>query len=142
MIFDLPPPDPALEISVASRGYSKGVAQTDGIQVVIRPELSFGPVKLGAYGKNVTSSQYDGEAGVSLGYKKAFGKTDFSASAAVKHFYGAQQSVDDVALELNAAATQTWGKFKPRVSITYSPERARGHGPVGLLGSRLDLPVR
>ena len=128
MIFDLPPPDPALEISVASRGYSKGVAQTDGTQVVIRPELSFGPVKLGAYGKNVTSSQYDGEAGVSLGYKKAFGKTEFSASAAVKHLYGAQPSVDDVALELNAAATQTWGKFKPRVSITYSPNELAGTG--------------
>ena len=38
MIFDLPPPDPTLEISVASSGYSKGLAQTDGMQVLIRPE--------------------------------------------------------------------------------------------------------
>jgi len=126
MIFDLPPPDPALEISVASRGYSKGVAQTDGLQVVIRPELSFGSIRLGAYGKNVTSSQYDGEAAVSLGYKKAFGKTELGASAAVKHLYGADRNVDDVALEFNAAATQTWGRFKPRVSVTYSPNELAG----------------
>jgi uncharacterized protein (TIGR02001 family) len=128
MIFDLPPPDPALEIIVASRGYSKGVAQTDGIQVLVRPEVSFGALKLGAYAKNVTSSQYDGEAGVSVGYKKAFGKTELSGSAAVKHLYRADPEVDDVALELNFAATQSWGAFKPRVSITYSPNELAGTG--------------
>lgn len=126
MIFDLQPPDPALEITVASRGYSKGLAQTDGIQVLIRPEVSFGSLKVGAYGKNITSTQYDGEAGVSLGYKKAFGKTELSASAAVKHLYGAVPGVDDVALELNFAATSSWGRFKPRVSVTYSPNDLAG----------------
>lgn len=126
MIFDLPPPDPALEISVASRGYSKGLAQTDGIQVVIRPEVAFGPLRLGAYGKNVTSSQYDGEAGASVGYRKSFGKTEVSASATVKHLYGADPEVDDVALELNFAATHTWGAVKPRVSLTYSPNDLAG----------------
>ncbi|NUT01386.1 MAG: hypothetical protein HOP96_10450 [Sphingomonas sp.] len=128
MIFSLPPPDPALEISIASRGYSKGVAQSDGMQVVIRSEVGFGAFKLGAYGKNVTSPQYDGEAGVSIGYKKTFGKAELNATATVKHLYGAGPGVDDVALELNFAATRSWGAFKPRVGLTYSPDELAGTG--------------
>lgn len=126
MIFDLPPPDPALEISVASRGYSKGLAQTDGVQVLIRPEVAFGPLRLGAYGKNVTSPDYDGEAGASVGLRKSFGKAELSASATVKHLCGATPGVDDVALELNFAATRSFGAFKPRVSVTYSPNDLAG----------------
>jgi hypothetical protein len=128
MIFDLPPPDPTLEVSVASRGYSKGVAQTDGIQLIIRPEVTFGALRLSAYGKNIKSTQYDGEAGASVGYRKTFGKTEIGASAALKHLYAADRNVDDVALELNAAASYSWGKFKPRVSLTYSPDELAGTG--------------
>ena len=29
---------------------------------------------------------------------------------------------------MNAAATQTWGRFKPRVSVTYSPNELAGTG--------------
>lgn len=128
MIFDLPPPDPSLEVSVASRGYSKGLAQTDGMQVLIRPEVAFGSLRLGAYGKNITSNQYDGEAGASVGYRKSFGKMELGASATVKHLYGADPDVDDVALELNFAASRSWGALKPRVSLTYSPNDLAGTG--------------
>ena len=127
MIFDLPPPDPSLEVSVASRGYSKGLAQTDGMQVLIRPEVAFGSLRLGAYGKNITSNQYDGEAGASVGYRKSFGKLELGASATVKHLYGADPDVDDVALELNFAASRSWGALKPRVGRQRSwPFRDRG----------------
>ena len=34
-MFDLPPPDPGIEFVVASRGMSKGIAQTDGPQALI-----------------------------------------------------------------------------------------------------------
>ena len=124
MIFDLPPSDPSLEISVASRGYSKGLAQTDGMQVLIRPEVAFGSLRLGAYGKNITSNQYDGEAGASVGYRKSFGKMELGASATVKHLYGADPDVD----ELNFAASRSWGALKPRVSLTYSPNDLAGTG--------------
>ncbi len=36
-MFDLPPPEPGIEIVVASRGMSKGVAQTEGPQLVVKP---------------------------------------------------------------------------------------------------------
>ena len=128
MVFDLPPSDPAMEISIASRGYSKGVAQTEGFQLVIRPEVAFGSVRLGAYAKNVTSDEYDGEAGASIGYRRSFAKTEIGASATLKHLYSAKAEVDDVALELNAAVTFSWGPFKPRISLTYSPDELAGTG--------------
>ena len=122
MAFDLPPPDPSIEFSIASRGYSKGVAQTDGAQVVVRPEVSFGSLRIGTYAKNVTSPSFDGEFGASIGYRKSFGKTELSGSAAIKHLINPVQGVDKAALELVFAATHAIGDFKPRVSVTYSPD--------------------
>ena len=54
-MFDLPPPNPAIEFSVASRGMSKGVAQTDGPQLVVKPSLGLGSVQLGAAHKFQTA---------------------------------------------------------------------------------------
>lgn len=122
MPFDLPPPDPSIEFSIASRGYSKGVAQTDGIQAIVRPEIAFGSLRIGAYAKNVTSPDYDGEAGALIGYRKTFGKTELSGSAAIKHLIDPAPGVDKAAVELVFAATQTVGDLKPRVSMTYSPD--------------------
>lgn len=128
MFFDLPPPDPSFEISVASRGYSKGVAQTEGIQVLLRPEVSFGPLRVGAYGKNIDSPDLDGETGGSVSFRKTIQEIELSTSATVKHSFGAKAGVDDLALELNAAATYSLGKLKPRVSLTYSPNDLGGTG--------------
>lgn len=128
MFFDLPPPDPSFEISVASRGYSKGVAQTEGIQVLLRPEVSFGALRVGAYGKNIDSPDLDGETGGSISFRKEIQKVELSTSATVKHSIAARPGVDDVALELNAGAAYALGKFKPRVSLTYSPNDLGGTG--------------
>lgn len=122
MGFDVPPPVPALEVSIASRGYSKGVAQTDGPQVVVRPEVTFGGLRIAAYGKNVTSSQFDGEIGVSIGYKRVFGKTELAGSATVKRLVDAGPCADTSALELNVTVARSRGAFKPKVSLTYSPD--------------------
>ena len=122
MPFDLPPPDPSIEFSIASRGYSKGVAQTDGVQVVVRPEVAFGNFRIGSYAKNVTSPDLDGEFGALIGYKRSFGRTELSGSAAFKHEINARSGFDKRALELVLAVTQTIGDFKPRVSLTYSPD--------------------
>ena len=59
MIFDLPPPDPTLEISVASRGYSKGLAKSDGVQILIRPEVAFGSLRLGPWPRSDPSRSAD-----------------------------------------------------------------------------------
>lgn len=126
--FDLPPPDPLIEFSIASRGYSKGVAQTDDLQLVVRPEVAFGSLRIGAYAKNVASPAFDGEFGASVGYRKAFGKTELSGSAAIKHLFDPVGNVDKAALELAFAATRAVGKLKPRVSVTYSPDDL---GPTG-----------
>ena len=122
MPFDLPPPDPSIEFSIASRGYSKGVAQTDGVQVVVRPEVAFGNFRIASYAKNVTSPDLDGEVGALVGYKRSFGKTELSGSAAFKHVVNGRPGIDKAALELVGAVTQTIGKFKPRASLTWSPD--------------------
>ena len=122
MPFNLPPPDPSIEFSIASRGYSKDVAQTDGAQVVVRPEIAFGNLRIGSYAKNVTSPDLDGEVGALVGYKKSFGNTELSGSAAFKHVINGNPAVGKAALELVGALTQTIGRFKPRVSLTYSPD--------------------
>ena len=122
----LPPADPAIEISVATRGYSKGLAQTDEAQIVIRPEVAFGPLRVGGYVKNVDSADQDGEAGALIGLKKAFGKTELNGSATVKRIVAPRNGVDRTALELAVSATQTIGKLKPRVSLTYSPDDLAG----------------
>lgn len=122
MGFDLPPPNPSIELSIASRGYSKGVAQTDGVQAIVRPELAFGSVWIGAYAKNVTSPQFDGEAGALVGYRKTFGKTELSGSAAIKQLIAPAAGVDKTALELVFAVTRAIGDLKPRVRLTYSPD--------------------
>lgn len=122
MAFDLPPPDPSIEFSIASRGYSKGVAQTDGVQAIVRPEVRFAPLRVGAYAKNVTSPDYDGEAGVLVGYRQSFGKIELSGSAAIKHLIDPAAGVDGAAVELSVALTSAIGDLKPRVSLTYSPD--------------------
>ena len=43
------PPQPSIEIVVASRGISKGLAQTNGPQLVVRPEIAFGKLFVGGY---------------------------------------------------------------------------------------------
>ena len=121
MPVDLPPV-PAIEISVASRGYSKGVAQTNGPQVIIRPEVSFGDLRIAGYGKNVTSDQFEGEAGISLTYRRLFGATELAGTTTVKHLLDANAGVDKVAIEFSASLSQSLGALKPRASLTYSPD--------------------
>ena len=122
MAFDLPPPDLSIELSIASRGYSKGVAQTDGAQIVVRPEVEFGSFRIGSYAKNVTSPAFDGEYGASVSYRKILEKTELSGSAAIKHLINPAHGTDKAAVELAFAATHAIGDLKPRVSLTYSPD--------------------
>jgi hypothetical protein len=121
-MLDIPPPDPGIEIVVASRGISKGLAQTDGIQVVARPELAFGPVYLGFYAKNVTSSSSEGEAGPSIGLRRRAGGFDLEASATWKMSIEPRGSANDDALELVGSIGRRFGPANARFSLIWSPD--------------------
>ena len=121
-MFDLPPPDPGLEVTIATRGISKGLAQTEGPQVVVRPELAFGPVYVGAYAKNVTSPTSDGEAGPVAGFRASAAGFDLAGSAALKLAVAPVGAVDDEAFELAVSASRRIGAVSPRLSVTWSPD--------------------
>jgi len=127
-MFDLPPPDPGIEIALFSQGMSKGLRQTDGPQIFMRGEVAFGPVYLGAYAKNVSSPTSDGEAGALVGARHRVGGFDLSASAAWKHAIDPEAGLDDQALELSAAIGRRIGAVTPRLSIVWSPDDLGGTG--------------
>jgi len=139
-MFDLPPPDPEIEIRAASQGMSKGLRQTDGPQLLIEPELAFGAVVLGAYLKNVSSPTADAETGVSPGLRGAAGGFDLTASATLKLALG-DRGGDRRALEFQAAVSRRVGRLTPRFSLTYSPDdlAATGWSLYAQAGAELSL---
>ncbi|HEX8364066.1 MAG TPA: porin [Allosphingosinicella sp.] len=140
-MFDLPPPDPGIEINIASQGMSKGLRQTDGPQIVARPEVAFGPFFVGAYVKNVSSDTSDGEAGPVIGVRTGAGGFDLSASASWKMSLAPVGAVDDEALELNAAVSREFGPLTPRLSVTWSPDElgTTGRSTFAEAGASYDL---
>ena len=120
-MFDLPPPDPGIEISIASRGISKGIAQTEGPQVIGKALVQFGDVQLAGQWKNVTSSVAEGEAAASATWQRKFGLVQTSLGATFKFQTGVSSPTDDKALELNGSVAPKWGKFGLRASAVYSP---------------------
>jgi len=126
MPVDLPPPDPGIEISIASQGMSKGLRQTDGPQLLARAELALGAVALGGYAKNVSSATADGEAGLSLQLRGRAGGFELAASVAYKFNTGAALQDDRDAIELTASIGRRLGPLQPRLSVTYSPDELGG----------------
>ena len=59
-MFDLPPPTPTLQIELASTGISKGLAQTRGPQLVVRPGLAFGKFSVEGLAKNIENNDDHG----------------------------------------------------------------------------------
>lgn len=127
-MFDLPPPDPAIEISVASRGISKGLAQTEGPQLVARAFLAIGDVQLGGQWKNVTSSVAEGEGAAFMSWQRKFGKVQASLGAILKFQTQVDEPTDDKALELTGSLAPKWGRLGLRVGAVYSPDDL---GPTG-----------
>ena len=119
---DLPPPVPSIEFNLASTGMSKGVAQTDGAQILLRGELGLGRLYLGAYAKNVTSSSADGEAGAMVGVRTEARGFDVAASAAWKRAIAPAAGSDVNALEVSGSVSRRFGRATPRLSIIWSPD--------------------
>jgi hypothetical protein len=121
-MLDYVPWDPQLEINIAGRGYSKGVAQTKGPQVLIRPELRFGPLALHGYAKNVSGPLQDGEVGAGLTYRRDVRGFEIAGSAVAKSMINPASQVDSRAAEFAFAIARTNGTILPRVSVMWSPE--------------------
>lgn len=125
-MFDLPPPDPAIEIHVASRGYSKGLSQTDGGQLLIRGELASGPFFTQAQWKNVDNAHANGEAIFLVGVRGRLAGFDLNATAGYKRLTGLHGATDEDTFEFTASASHAFGPIVPRLGLTYSPDDLGG----------------
>jgi uncharacterized protein (TIGR02001 family) len=119
---DLPPPVPTIEFNLSSIGMSKGIAQTEGPQLLVRGELALGRIYIGAYGKNVTSASSDGEAAALIGIRTTAAGLDLAASAAWKRAIDPAPGSDVNALELGGSIGRRFGRLSPRLSIVWSPD--------------------
>jgi hypothetical protein len=118
----LPPPDPGIEIVFATRGYSKGIAQTDGVQGVGRGDLAFGSVTLSAQYKNITSATADGEIAFSGGWKGKTAGFDLGVTASWKQLIGLDGQVDPAIWEFIPTVVRRIGPLTAKLSLTYSPD--------------------
>jgi uncharacterized protein (TIGR02001 family) len=121
-MWDLPPPDPGFEIVVASRGMSKGIAQTDGIQVIAKPFVQLGQFQIGGQWKNVTSPVADGEAAAFINFLPKLGAYQLTFGAAYKFQTNVEGDTDDDSFEFTAAVARKFSKIGLRVSAIYSPD--------------------
>lgn len=118
----MPPSPPTIEISIASRGISKGLAQTRGPQAVVRAELPVGPIYVAAYAKNVTSTTADGEGGLVAGFRTRVAGLNVSASAAWRIAISPGAGTDNQSLELAGSVARKFGHFTPQLAVTCSPD--------------------
>jgi hypothetical protein len=119
-MLELPPPDPSLEIQIASRGYSKGIAQTDGAQLLLRGALESGPFFIAGQWKNLSSPSANGEASAILGVKREAGGFELTASAAYKWQTGSGGAGDHDTFEFTGSASRAFGPVTPRIALTFS----------------------
>jgi hypothetical protein len=114
-------PVPAGEVSLWTRGYSKGLAQTDGVQGVGRFDLGLKPVTFFAQYKNITSPTADGESAFGVGWKGKAAGFDLGASVAWKRLIGLDGQVDPDSWEFVPSVSRKFGPLTARLSLTYSP---------------------
>ena len=122
MPLDLPPADPGIEIVVASRGMSKGVVQSEGPQLIVKPFVKLGEIQLGAQWKNVTSPVAGGEAALFAALNKEVAKFQLSLQAAYKFQTGVKEPTDDRSWEFTGSVSRKFGKLSLRIGAIYSPD--------------------
>jgi uncharacterized protein (TIGR02001 family) len=121
-MWDLPPPDPGIEIVLSSRGMSKGIAQTDGVQVIPKAFVQFGAIQVGGQWKNVSSPVADGEAAAFVNYSPKLGPYQLTLGAAYKFQTHVTADTDDDSFEFTASAGRKFGRLSVKVSAIYSPD--------------------
>ena len=125
-MIDLPPLDPGIEVVVASRGMSKGIAQSEGPQLNVRPFVKLGDFQIGAQWKNVTSTAAGGEGAVFVGLGREVAGFQLSLQAAHKFQTGVREPADDHSWEFTAGVTRKLGRVTLRGSVVYSPDDLGG----------------
>jgi hypothetical protein len=125
-MIDLPPLDPAIEFSVASRGMSKGIAQSEGPQAVAKGSVHAGVIQVGAQWKNVTSRVAGGEGAIFMQVSPKLGQFQFTLSAAHKFQTRVREPADDHSWEFSGAVSRKFGKLALRGSLIYSPDDLGG----------------
>lgn len=115
-------PVPAGEVSLSTRGYSKGLAQTDGVQGIGRFELGFGQFTLATQYKNITSATADGEATFSGIWKGKAAGFDLGMTASWKRLIGLEGQVDPDTFEFIPTVSRKFGPLTTKLSLTYSPD--------------------
>jgi hypothetical protein len=120
-MMDLPPPDPGIEIVFATRGYSKGLAQTEGVQGVGRFDLGLKPVTVFAQYKNISSPTAAGESSFGIVWKGKAAGFDLGASIAWKRLVGLEGQVDPDSWEFIPSVSRKIGPLIAKLSLTYSP---------------------
>ena len=140
----LPPLVPALEISVASQGMSKGTLQSDGAQFIIRPSLKTRGFQLAAQWKNISTNSAKGEASIITGWNGKAGGADLGASLAYKILTSASGSGNRRSWEATGRLSKKFGKVGLSGSAVFSPDDL-GSTRQSLYvegGPSLDLPLR
>lgn len=127
-MIDLPPSDPVIEIVVASQGMSKGLRQTDGPQILVRPSLQIGRLSIGAYGKNITSPSAEGEGGIFIGYSARIGGLQLSPVINYKRLLDRTGRPDVDAWEFGLSMSRQAGRITPYLSLYYSPDELGSTG--------------
>lgn len=121
-MWDLPPPDPGFEIAVASRGMSKGIAQTEGVQVIPKAFVQLGALQIGGQWKNVSSPVADGEAAAFVNYARTIGPYQLTMGVAYKFQTNVKAQTDDDSWEFTSALSRKFDNIGVRLSATYSPD--------------------
>jgi hypothetical protein len=121
-MLDLPPPDPSIEIVIASQGMSKGLRQTDGPQLVGRGEIAFGHLYAGLLAKNVSSPVTEVEAQAYLGYRAGAAGFELNGSIGFHRQLGAGPAADGTRFEFQASVSRPIGAVTPRLSAVFSPD--------------------
>jgi hypothetical protein len=121
-MFDPPPPDPGIEIVIASQGMSKGLRQSDGMQFVARGEVAFGHAYAGLLVKNVTSPVTDAEGQAFVGYRTDAGAVELNGSIGYHRQLGVGGRTDDDRFEFFLSAARAIGPVTARLAATFSPD--------------------
>ena len=125
-MWDIPPPDPGFEIVVSTRGMSKGIAQTESVQIIPKGFVLLGPVQVGGQWKNVSSPVADGEAAAFVNYAPKLGPYQLTFGAAYKCQTNVKSETDDDSFEFTAAGSCKFGRVSLRISAIYSPDDLGG----------------
>ena len=121
-MIDFPPLDPGIEVVVASRGMSKGVAQTEGPQLVAKPFVQMGPVQVGAQWKNLSSATAGGESSLFANVAPKLAGFQMNLGVAYKMQTGVTEPTDDKSWEFTGNITRKFGKPSLRLAAVYSPD--------------------